>query len=246
MGKRTDDPAERLMVALDVATHAEAMAAVEPLKGAVQWFKVGSQLFTACGPRIIEDIKNASGAKIFLDLKFHDIPATVALSGKAAAGLGVDMFNMHALGGPEMMSTAVKEVTAFCASAGKTLPIIIAVTILTSMTEPELKAAGVGSTPAMMVLHLARNAKISGLDGVVASPQEARMIKEITGDDFLVVTPGVRPAWAAADDQARIMTPSAAIEEGADYIVVGRPILKAGNPKEAALRIIEEISSTSV
>jgi len=230
------------MVALDVPTREAALRAVESLKGAVRWFKVGKQLFTSLGPGIVKDIKNASGAKIFLDLKFHDIPATVALAGKAAAELGVEMFNVHALGGSRMMGATVREVKAHCEQKGLPVPMMIAVTILTSMSDSDLKEIGIEATAAKMVERLAALAKQSGMDGVVASPEEARMIKTSLGAGFKVITPGVRPAWAGADDQTRIKTPFEAIKDGSDYLVVGRPILKAQEPAEGALRVIEEIS----
>lgn len=240
MNSKKAQAREKLMVALDVAALDEVARAVDMLADSAGWFKVGSQLFTAEGPEVVEIIK-ATGAKVFLDLKYHDIPNTVSLAGRAAASLGVDLFNVHALGGVGMMSAVVKEVTDHCKEQERSRPRIIAVTVLTSMKEEDLRDIGVEATAQEMALRLAALARKSGLDGVVASAHEVRAIKEKVGEDFLVVTPGVRPAWAAANDQKRVMTPAEAIREGADYLVVGRPIMKAKDPAEAARRVLEEI-----
>jgi len=240
---KTEAARERLMVALDVSSLGEARRAVERLRGVAGWFKVGSQLFTSAGPAVVEMIKNTSSAKVFVDLKFHDIPATVALAGKAVADLGADLFNVHAMGGARMMETASRQVVDHCAERGRPKPLIIAVTVLTSMSSTDLDGIGITSTPMELALDYAALAKRSGMDGVVASPEEARAIKDKVGKDFVVVTPGVRPSWAGADDQRRIKTPAEAIKNGADYLVVGRPIMKADDPAEAAARIVEEIES---
>ncbi|MBI4665996.1 MAG: orotidine-5'-phosphate decarboxylase [Nitrospinae bacterium] len=236
------DPAERLMVALDLPTADEALRMVDSLGNIVRWFKVGSQLFTACGPDIVIKIKGM-GFKVFLDLKFHDIPTTVSLAGVSAAKLGVDMFNVHSMGGTRMMSKTVSGVSDFCADKGLKRPIIIAVTALTSMTGPDLNEIGIGGQAADAVKNLAGLAKNSGLDGVVASPEEVAMIKDACGEGFVVVTPGVRPVWAERDDQARAQTPFGAIRNGSDYLVVGRPILKAQHPADAAQRTLDEIAA---
>lgn len=231
---------ERLIVALDVDTKEKALALIEKLKENVKIFKIGSELFTSCGPGIVEDVKN-KGCEVFLDLKFHDIPNTVAKSAVAAVRLGVLLFNVHALGGPDMMKKAARTVTEEAERLKINKPKIIAVTMLTSMDENNLKKIGVDDNMEKQVLRLARLAKDSGLDGVVASPSEAELIREEMGKDFLIVTPGVRPSWAAKDDQRRITTPKEAIDNGANFIVIGRPIIEAPDPLSAARKILEEI-----
>jgi orotidine-5'-phosphate decarboxylase len=242
MPDKKNDPRERLIVALDASSMDDALRAVDMLGESARWFKVGCQLFTSCGSEVVGRIKRA-GFKVFLDLKFHDIPATVSLTGRCAADMDVDIFNVHALGGWKMMKTTVEDLCVHCAKAGKPRPSVIAVTVLTSMTAVDLNEIGVPDSPAEEVLRLARLAKASGLDGVVASPLETRLIRERVGDDFLIITPGVRPSWAGKDDQIRIKTPAEAIKDGADHIVVGRPILKAANPADAAKRVLDEIAS---
>lgn len=237
-----NDPRDRLIVALDTPTGAEALRLVDTLSGAAGWFKIGSQLFTGEGPDIVRAVK-ARGVKVFLDLKFHDIPATVALASRAAVSIGVDMFNVHALGGEKMMRTACESVTEHCAELGVEKPAMIAVTVLTSMGAEDLDGVGIHTSPLETVTSLAALADKAGLDGVVASAGEAPEIKRRMGEGFTVVTPGVRPAWAAADDQKRVKTPAEAIERGADYLVVGRPITKAEDPLRAAQRTVEEIES---
>jgi orotidine-5'-phosphate decarboxylase len=242
MPDKKDDPRERLIIALDTSSMDDALRSVDLLGGSARWFKVGSQLFTSCGRDVVARIKSA-GFKVFLDLKFHDIPATVSLAGICAADIDVDIFNVHALGGWKMMKTTMDDVSAHCAKSGKPRPSIIAVTVLTSMTSADLNEIGVPDAPDKEVLRLARLAKASGLDGVVASPLETRLIREKVGDGFLIITPGVRPSWAGKDDQSRVKTPAEAIKDGADHIVVGRPILKATNPADAAKRVLDEIAS---
>jgi orotidine-5'-phosphate decarboxylase len=242
MPNKKDDPRERLIIALDTSSMDEAMRSVDLLGESARWFKVGSQLFTSCGREVVARIKSA-GFKVFLDLKYHDIPATVSLAGICAADMDADLFNVHALGGAKMMKTTVDDVSTHCAKVGKPRPSIIAVTVLTSMSAADLNEIGVPDSPEQEVLRLARLAKVSGLDGVVASPLETRLIRERVGGDFIIVTPGVRPSWAGKDDQSRVKTPAEAIKEGADYIVVGRPILKAVNPADAAKRVLDEIAS---
>ena len=242
MPNKKDDPRERLIIALDVSSMDDAMRSVDLLGGSARWFKVGSQLFTACGREVVARIKSA-GFKVFLDLKFHDIPATVSLAGISAADMGVDLFNVHASGGSKMMKATMDDVSAHCAKAGKPRPSIIAVTVLTSMTSADLNEIGVPDAPEAEVIRLARLAKASGLDGVVASPLETRLIREKVGGGFLIITPGVRPTWSGKDDQSRIKTPAEAIKDGADHIVVGRPILKATNPADAAKRVLDEIAT---
>lgn len=235
---------DRLIVALDVSTLAEAEAWMAKLAGEVGMFKVGLELFTSCGTALFDVVKKHK-AKLFFDGKFHDIPNTVSGASKAAVRNGCDMFNIHALGGRRMMTAAAEACRETAESlALSSRPALIAVTILTSMSPEALKADLQIEKPLVdMVPFLASLAKECGLDGVVASAQEAGRIRESVGDDFLIVTPGIRPAFASSDDQARIVTPAEAIKGGADYIVVGRPILKAENPLEAARRVVEELAS---
>ena len=231
---------ERLIVALDTDSK-KAKSLVKKLSTAVGIFKVGSQLFTACGPEIVEYI-NKNKAKVFLDLKFHDIPNTVAKSAIECAKMGVFMFNVHALGGYEMMKKARHAVKAASKKYGSKRPRILAVTVLTSMNDNSLKAVGVNKSVNIEVIRLTSMAKRAGLDGVIASPKEAHFIRREFGKDFLIVTPGVRPLWSAkATDQKRVLTPKQAIDNGANYIVVGRPVLEAKDPRRAAERILGEI-----
>ena len=233
---------DRLIVALDVATLAEEEKALRELGGTVSFFKVGNQLFTAAGPRAVEAIKK-TGAKVFLDLKYHDIPNTVERTAQSACDLGVDIFNVHALGGFEMMECAAKAVWYWSEEKGRPGPKILGVTVLTSLSEASLKDV-MGETNRTLeeeVLMLARMASSAGLDGVVASPEEIVPIKEACGKEFIVLTPGVRPQGSEMGDQKRVLTPGEAIRRGADYLVVGRPILSALNPREAAGAILQEM-----
>jgi len=233
---------DRLIVALDVATLAEEEKALRELGGTVSFFKVGSQLFTAAGPRAVEAIKK-TGAKVFLDLKYHDIPNTVERTAQAACDLGVDLFNVHALGGFEMMECAAKAVWNWTQEHGRPGPKVLGVTVLTSLSEASLKDV-MGETNRTLeeeVLMLARMASSAGLDGVVASPEEIVPIKEACGKEFIVLTPGVRPQGSEMGDQKRVLTPGEAIRRGADYLVVGRPILSALNPREVAGAILKEM-----
>jgi len=235
---------DRLIVALDVATLAEEEKALRELGGTVSFFKVGNQLFTAAGPRAVEAIKK-TGANVFLDLKYHDIPNTVERTAQAACDLGVDLFNVHALGGFEMMECAAKAVWNWSEEKGRPGPKILGVTVLTSLTEASLKDV-MGETNRTLeeeVLMLARMASSAGLDGVVASPEEIVPIKEACGREFIVLTPGVRPQGSEMGDQKRVLTPGEAIRRGADYLVVGRPILTAPNPREAAQAILKEMEN---
>ena len=233
-------PEERLIVALDVDTKEKAITMVKKLKGDIKIFKIGSELFTSCGPSVVEDVQKA-GVKVFLDLKFHDIPNTVIKSAVSATKLGVFMFNVHASGGIDMMKKAMEASRDTAKKLKIDPPKVIAVTVLTSMDENNLKKAGVGDSMETQVLRLAGLAKDSGLDGVVASPSEVKSIRKNLGKDFLIVTPGVRPSWAAIGDQKRIATPKEAIDNGADFIVVGRPIIEAPDPVEAVKKVLEEI-----
>lgn len=239
---------DRLIVALDVPSAAEARALISELKDEVGVFKCGLELFTSCGTEIFA-MARENGVKIFFDAKFHDIPNTVAQACRAAVRNGVNIFNLHATGGRAMMKAAAEataeQYATECAGANApTKPALIAVTILTSMSAEALaQDLKVSLSLAEMVPYLASLAKECGLDGVVASAQEAEAIRKACGDDFLIVTPGIRPAWAEANDQSRIVTPRDAIARGADYIVVGRPIVKAANRVEAARKVVEELAS---
>jgi orotidine-5'-phosphate decarboxylase len=232
---------ERLIFALDVDSLEEAESWVKLLHEKVGVFKVGKQLFTRCGPQVVQMVRR-EGGEVFLDLKYHDIPNTVAMAGVEACRLGVRMFNVHALGGLEMMTKTVAGVDALLPRGNPDRPLLLAVTILTSSTEETLCQVGIDRPVREMVPRLAKLAREAGMDGVVASPQEVGLIREACGKDFLIVTPGVRPAFAAANDQKRITTPAEAIASGADYLVVGRPISAAANPLEAADRILAEMA----
>lgn len=233
---------QRLIFALDVDEFAEAENWVTRLQEKVGVFKVGKQLFTRCGPDVVRMIRERGG-EVFLDLKYHDIPNTVAKAAVEACKLGVKMFNVHALGGLEMMRQTVAEVDAYCAQSGCERPLLLAVTILTSSTEETLRGVGIDRPVSEMVPRLARLAKDAGCDGVVASPQEVALIRAACGADFAIVTPGVRPTFAALDDQKRVTTPAAAIAAGATYLVIGRPISAAADPLQAAGLILEEIEA---
>lgn len=232
-------PEETILIALDVASLEQAKAMVQAVGERATGYKVGSELFTRCGPAAVEFLREQD-KEVFLDLKFHDIPNTVAGAVSAAAALGVRMVNVHASGGTEMMETAARAAHT-CAIR----PRVLAVTVLTSMNQAILsREVGCARTVEEQVLHLARLASAAGLDGVVASPKEIASIRRILGTDFLIVTPGIRPDWAAKGDQKRVMTPAEAIRAGADYIVIGRPITASPNPRDAFERIIAEISQS--
>lgn len=230
----------KIIVALDVDNAEEASLWARRLKDKVGMFKIGKQLFTAEGPDIVRKIRNEGGG-VFLDLKYHDIPNTVAAASVEAVRLGASMFNVHASGGFEMMNKTSIAVRDEAKKLGIEKPLLIAVTVLTSMDEEGLRETGVIAPLTEHVINLAKLAKKAGLDGVVASPHEIEAIKEACGPEFIVVTPGVRPAFASKDDQKRIMTPAEAVKRGADYLVIGRPITKADNPVEAVSLIAEEM-----
>ncbi|HYQ48444.1 MAG TPA: orotidine-5'-phosphate decarboxylase [Thermodesulfovibrionales bacterium] len=224
---------ERLILALDVDDFDYAVELIETFSPHIEIFKVGLELHTIAGSKIIDEI-HKRGKKVFLDLKFHDIPTTVAKAGVAAARRGVFMFNVHASGGLDMMRKCRDEVVNVCLreNLGKTR--IIAVTVLTSMSQEILKnEIGIQHSLKTQVRHLAGLALKAGLDGVVASAQEAAVIRSHCGRGFLIVTPGIRPSWSSADDQHRLMTPKHALREGADYLVMGRAILSHANPVRA-------------
>jgi orotidine-5'-phosphate decarboxylase len=231
---------DKLIVALDVDTKDRALALFDQLRDVVGMFKIGSQLFTAVGPQIVREIVSRGG-RIFLDLKFHDIPNTVAAAGIEATRLGVSIFNVHASGGREMMKRTADAVTETATREALPKPKVIAVTLLTSLDSSFLKRLGVNADSKDFVKSLAQEAAACGLDGVVASPQEISIVREIGHSDFLIVTPGIRSAEEETDDQRRTMNAVEAIQAGADYLVVGRPILKAVDPVAAAEKIVEQI-----
>lgn len=225
----------KIIVALDYADADSALELVARLDPALCRLKVGKELFTVAGPQLVEQLMRQR-FEVFLDLKFHDIPNTTAQACKAAASLGVWMVNVHAFGGKRMMEAACEALANFNERQK-----LIAVTVLTSMAQADLAEVGILATPAEQVLRLAALAQASGLDGVVCSAQEAEQLRKQTGADFCLVTPGIRPANAAADDQSRIMTPRAALENGSSYLVIGRPITKAVDPLVALQQIANEI-----
>ena len=225
---------ERLIVALDVPTAEDALRLVDRLAGRVGLFKVGSQLFTAAGPEVVRAIV-ARNQKVFLDLKYHDIPNTVGAAVKSAAGLGVSLLTLHGLGGRAMLEAAAR------ARAGGVR--LLAVTVLTSHDEASLADIGLARPLSDSVRRLARLARDAGIDGVVASPHEVGLIREACGKGFLIVIPGIRPAGAQAGDQARLATPAAALSAGADYLVVGRPVTEAPDPAAAVAAIVQDMKS---
>jgi len=230
---------ERIIAALDVATADEARQIVDELRDEVGAFKIGSQLFTSAGPDLVREFTSA-GVKIFLDLKFHDIPNTVAKAAIESARLGVWMLNVHTLGGSRMMRQAVDDVRQVCEQENLARPIMIGVTILTSSGETEMSEVGITADIPSEVLRLARLAADSGLDGVVASPQESRSIREaVAKPGFTIVTPGIRPASATNDDQRRVTTFMQAIQNGSDYVVIGRPIIQSADRRDAVRQIVE-------
>src|SRR5688572_1864987 len=235
---------ERLIVALDLDNLEEVKQRVRMLVPETGMFKVGKQLFTYAGPQAVRLIQELGG-EIFLDLKFHDIPNTVAKAAIEATRLGVKMFNVHASGSLEMMRTTVREVRRICRQEKRRQPIMLAVTVLTSLNQDDLKRVGVNGNVEDQVVRLALLTKEAGMDGVVASPHEVRAIRECCGRRFIIVTPGIRPADSNRNDQQRIMTPAAAVKASVDYIVVGRPILEAKDPVAAARSIVAEMKSSS-
>lgn len=233
---------EKIIIALDVDSEKQALNLVDRLNGHVGAFKIGLQLFSYTGPSIVRKI-STSGSKVFLDLKFFDIPNTTARAAEAAVSLGAFMFNVHASGGKKMLTEAAMAVAQKAAALGIPKPLLIGVTVLTSMSGAELcEESGVSRPLAQHVASLALLCRESGLDGVVASAREIPWIRKACGPDFLVVTPGVRPKWSAGNDQTRIVTPAEALQLGSDYLVIGRPVTAAPNPREAVQRILADIS----
>ena len=231
---------DRLIVALDVDSLDEVKKLVGILAQEVGMFKIGKQLFTCAGPQAVRLVQELGG-EIFLDLKFHDIPNTVAKAAIEATRLGVKMFNVHASGSLEMMRQTVKEVRRVCRQEKRRRPIMLAVTVLTSLNQEDLERVGVNQKVAAQVVRLALLTKEAGMDGVVASPQEVSAIREACGPRFVIVTPGIRPASADHNDQQRVMTPQDAVRSGVDYIVVGRPIVEAKDLVAAARAIVADM-----
>ncbi len=245
MDEGAADNKKKLILALDVSEYNYAIELIDRFKDAIEVFKVGLELYTVAGPAIINEIHKRD-RKVFLDLKFHDIPTTVSKAGVAAARLGVFMFNVHASGGLDMMRRCSEEVVDVCLKENLNKPRIIGVTVLTSMSQEILKSEiGIQHSLNTHVRHLSGLALKAGLDGVVASANEAAMIRGHCGRGFIIVTPGIRPSWTPVDDQIRTMTPKQALRAGADFLVMGRAILNQGNPMKAIELIHKEIASVS-
>lgn len=235
---------DRIIIALDVETAAEGSDIVRELHTSVGAFKIGLQLFTAAGPQFVRELTNA-GHKVFLDLKFHDIPNTVASASVEAARLGVWMFNIHAAGGSHMMTLAIKKVDEVCEREKIDRPLIVGVTVLTSSNLDTLAEAGVGGDIETQVVALARLSADSGLDGVVASPREVVAVRNaVRKSGFLTITPGIRPNRATDDDQKRVTTFREALDYGSDYVVIGRPIMQAKDRRAGVEQIVAEIEGT--
>lgn len=234
--------ADRIIIALDVPTKEAGIELVGRLPDA-RTFKVGLELFTAEGPALFRQLK-VLRKDIFLDLKLHDIPNTVSGAVRSAMTHGVQMMTLHTSGGREMMAKAAETARAAAEAAKGPKPLLLGVTVLTSLKGADLDEVGQGADMASQVLRLAGLAKAAGLDGVVCSPQEIEVLRREFGRELVIVTPGIRPAWAAAQDQKRIMTPAEAVARGADYLVIGRPITGAPSPNEAFLRIVEDLDQS--
>ena len=233
-------PDRRIICALDVNSLEDMEKMVKTLGDSVSFYKVGMELFYSVGPNTVRYLKE-QGKQVFLDLKLHDIPNTVAHSVRALTRLGVDLMTLHGTGGTEMLHAAAEAAADEAAKRCVDRPNLLAVTVLTSFDEASWQAIGSGLPVADAVLNLATLAKDAGIDGVVSSPHEAAKIRQACGKDFLIVTPGIRPSFAQANDQKRIATPAQAIANGASYLVIGRPITQDEKPREAAQKIVEEI-----
>lgn len=231
---------KRIIIALDVGHKEDAFRLVKQLEQA-EIFKIGLRLFVAEGPLLFSKMKSLR-KKIFLDLKLHDIPNTVAEAVKAGVRHGVHMMTLHASGGREMLARAVQAAANEAEKEKTAKPLLLAVTILTSLKDTELKEIGMTENVEAQVLRLAELARKEGMDGIICSPREIEIIRREIGEDFIIIVPGIRPAWAAAHDQKRIMTPSQAIQKGANYMVIGRPILEASSPQKAFSKILEELN----
>ncbi|MEQ8226911.1 MAG: orotidine-5'-phosphate decarboxylase [Rhodospirillales bacterium] len=233
-------PADRILVALDTTDADRALALAEGIKGAVGGVKLGKEFFTAQGPQGVRKV-SAAGLPVFLDLKFHDIPNTVAGAVRASAPLAPFMLNVHASGGRAMMEAAVQ--AADEASQGGPRPLLLAVTVLTSLSDEDLVDIGINNETKAQVARLAKLAQNAGMDGVVCSAHEIKVIRSVCGPDFKLVVPGIRPEWSVKGDQKRVVTPRDAVSLGADYLVIGRPITQADDPIAAAGRIVDELSA---
>lgn len=229
------NPRDRIIVPLDVSSLDEARRLIDILSEVIGYFKIGSELFTAAGHDAVRAVRDA-GCRVFLDLKYYDIPNTVAGAVKSAVSLSVDMLNLHILGGRVMMEGAVA-----AARESTSPPILLGVTVLTSYDEAGWRGTGFSKSISETVPDMAMQAKDAGLDGVVCSPWEVTELRPLMGDEFVLVTPGVRPSWAEIQDQKRIMTPKEAVAAGSDYLVIGRPITADPDPRGAARRVIEEL-----
>ncbi len=236
-----DNYMEKIIVALDVSNKEEALSLVRQLKD-TKIFKVGLQLFTAEGPPLIQNLHEL-GKKVFLDLKLHDIPNTVAGAVRMGVRMGIHMMTLHASGGKEMMAGAACAAKEEAERLGQGAPLLLAVTVLTSLKDEQLKDIGIPADTKSQVLNLAGLAHQSGIEGIVCSPKEIEAIKRTYKKDLTVVAPGIRPKWAAAQDQKRILTPAQAVQKGADYLVIGRPIIQSPSPHDAFLRILDELKS---
>jgi len=231
--KAPSRPQDKIIIALDVPDTDSALRLIDALGEAPALCKIGLELFTSQGPSVVKAVQSR-GSRVFLDLKFHDIPNTVAHAVKSAAGLGVAMTTLHASGGPVMLEAAAK------AAEGSDL-LLLAVTVLTSMDSAQLGSTGISVEPKDQVLRLAGLASAAGIGGIVCSPLEVTAIRGSLGNNLRIVTPGVRPTWAATGDQKRVMTPSEAIAAGSDWLVIGRPITAAENPSEAYAKVVAEL-----
>lgn len=234
-----------IIVALDFQNADKAKDTVKSIGSYINYYKVGLELFVAAGPSLIDWLKSEN-KKVFLDLKFHDIPNTASRAVIAASEYGVDMINIHTQGGIDMMKACVNSLDEFCGKKGVKRPLLIGVTLLTSLDNDYLQDFGIETESSDYVLKLAKYAKSAGLDGVVSSAKETKLIKDALGSEFITVTPGIRPAGADAGDQKRIVTPKDALELGSDYAVIGRPITAAENPSQAAKLILKEISNADI
>jgi len=237
--KPTKRPEDKIIIALDVPKKEIAFNLIEKLKD-VRTFKIGLELFISEGPSLLKKI-HKMGEKIFLDLKLHDIPNTVAGAIRSGLQHRVSMMTLHASGGLDMMKRASDEANQFSIKTGIQKPLLLAVTVLTSFKQDELKQIGVQGKTNDQVLNLAGLAQQAGMDGLVCSPKETTLIKKEMGKDFVVVNPGIRPSWASKDDQKRITTPRQAVQNGADYLVIGRPVTQAPDPEQAFLKICQEL-----
>jgi orotidine-5'-phosphate decarboxylase len=240
---RSFEPRDRLILALDVPTAEQALRLVEETRGLIGMYKVGSQLFTAVGPEFVRELVRR-GERVFLDLKFHDIPTTVARAGVEAARLGVSMFTVHAFGGEGMLRSVVEAVGDFCARQGIARPRILAVTVLTSLGADDMAMLGLRTGPEEIAMDLARLAYRCGVGGVVASARESARIRSLIPDrEFVIVVPGIRPPGASAHDQQRSATPQEAVQAGADYLVLGRPLVESDRPREILVDLLRQLSA---